>query len=1167
MSTKRILGLDLGTTSIGWAYILESDQDEDNQILQTGVRIVPIDTNSAKKFNEGQSVSPNKGRTLARTARKGKMRYRLRREALTKMLVDMGIAAQKTPQNIWQIRANAASEKVSLQEFSQILYHFNQKRGYKGGKNDENNDKEIDSNYLKGIDELEAKIAVSNLTPAQYHLQEQAEIASQNEKNHQNGQLKGPDYRFKNGAGESKILRRETYKTEFETIWEQQAAAYPTILTKERKEKIRDKIIFYQRRLKSQKTSIGKCTYEKGYRTIPKSHPLYQDFVIWQTINNLVIKDKSTYKAYLPTDKQRQTLFEGLSESKGMKKTEILKQLGYNPKAFELNYDEIKGNTTREKFIKAFEKVNLDTAPLKTPPPSIVAENDMVTTLWHLLYATEPTKTLNKDQVIKNVLVKRYNMTEAQATIISKINFSNDFGNLSARAIRKLMKPLQDGSNYHEAKQAVGYNDLEKNPTTAENEERILLDKLDLLKTNQLRNPIVERLLQHLINVVNDIIADPILGRPDEIRIELARELKSTATQRDSMQKSMNNNKKENDNAVAAIEKEGVRPTKKMIERYKLFKQTDGIDLYSGETMKLADGLNEQIYQIDHIIPQAKYFDDSLNNKILTRAALNLEKANRTAFDYMSSRSGQQLEAYQERVKDLNKRLSGYKKTHQKIQYLLMTEADIPQDFISRQLKETQYIVVAAKEILKKVVRNVYSTSGGVTNWLRQQWGIDVLLEKMVAQEGVYPEEMKMDRTLNRVSGHYVGIKDWTKRLDHRHHALDALVVACTKHAIVNRLNQLSKFAENATEMQEKLTNGNSARKFKKPWRHFVRDAEKALGDTLISFKKQGRVATLKKNRYKYRKGESQKTQQIWTPRGAFHKETIYGKIKILSEPIAIEKLKEKEGLQNIAHQWQKDALQQRLDQFNGNWKKAFNKLEENPIWIDAEKTRKFEFIRRFEECYVVRKEILALKDVQVKDIVDPKIREAVEKAWADVKAKGKKLDAETLAKYTRARSVRWRDGAESLTAIHKSPIDGMPIDFVYTRNNHHAAIYKNEEGKLNEEIVTFWEAFERKRQGVPVIQDKHPDLGTLQTSIIIGEMFVFGMTKPELEEAIAEKNWKKISKHLFRCQKLTTKCYEFRHHLATKIDQDFQMVRIQSLPKMIGIKVEISKIGRIKMV
>jgi CRISPR-associated endonuclease Csn1 len=1131
---------------------VESDDTENSQILQTGVRIVPIETRTADKFNKGQSVSPNKDRTTARTARKGKMRYRLRRTALSNLLKKMGIVEPQKPSgDIWQIRANAAQKTVSLNEFGQVLQHFNQKRGYKGGKNA--SEEETKSDYLKGIYDLEAKIAEANLTPAQYHLEQQQ---------------KKRDYRFKNGAGESKILQRKTYRAEFEKIWEQQAAAYPTILTNELKTQIADQTIFYQRKLKSQKSSISKCTHEKSYRTIPKSHPLYQDFVIWKTINDLVVTDKQSYEQYLPTDEQRQQLFEALSQTKAMKKKAILKELGFDAKLFELNFDEIKGNVTRAKLMEAFEAENLDTTPLKTPPPSIVAENDYISTLWHLIYATEPTLKLGNDEVIKNILLQKYKMTENQANTVSKISFPADFGSLSARAIRKLMPHLIEGQNEYKACQSVGYNHSEGSKTTEENEKRVLVEQLDLLKTNALRNPIVEKMLQHLINVVNDIIKDTTLGRPDEIRVELARELKSSAKQRQKVEERMKENKKENDKAIAAIEKEGKKATKKMIERYKLFKQTNGIDLYSGETMELADVLNENKYDIDHIIPQSKYFDDSLNNRIITVRHLNELKSNRTAFDFMKSRGDEKFQAYQLRLNELHKKISGFRGEHPKIKYLKMTESEIPQDFISRQLKETQYIAKEAKNILQKVVRNVHSTSGGVTDFLRNEWGLDVLLEKMVAQEGVYPDAEKMDRIFNKKSGHYVGIKDWNKRLDHRHHALDALIVACTKPAIINRLNKLSKYTENAAELKEKLTIGNSARKFPKPWANFVADVENILGGTFISFKKQDRVATLNKNKYKHHKEKNKQPQQIWTPRGAFHKETIYGKIKIIGEPIAVEKLKEKD-LPNIAHQWQKDCLAQRLAQFDGNWKKAFAKLEENPIWTNKEKTKRLVHCQIFEERYVVRKDILALNREQVKDIVDAKIKAAVKSAWEEVAAKGKsKLDVETLQKYTHARRARWCDRATSLITIRENPIDGTPVGFVANDSNHHAAIYKNEAGVLNEKMVTFWEAFERKRQGVPVVQETHSEFGKLQVSMIIGEMFVFGMTKPELEEAIADKKWKKISKHLFRCQNVSSEYYVFRHHLATMINKDFQMVRVTNLKKMLtGIKVQITRIGRIEIV
>jgi len=173
----------------------------------------------------------------------------------------------------------------------------------------------------------------------------------------------------------------------------------------------------------------------------------------------------------------------------------------------------------------------------------------------------------------------------------------------------------------------TGYNHS-SSLTTEQNNERVLKDSLNLLKKNSLRNPVVEKILNQMINVINAIIEDPNMGKPDEIRVELARELKANNEQRNEMTKAINNSTKEHDDIrkLLAVEYGIPRVTRNDIIRYKLWKETGGISLYTGKTIEPSKLFTKE-YDIEHIIPKSRLFDDSFSNKTLCERTLNIEKA------------------------------------------------------------------------------------------------------------------------------------------------------------------------------------------------------------------------------------------------------------------------------------------------------------------------------------------------------------------------------------------------------------------------------------------------------------------------------------------------------------------------------------------------------------
>jgi len=802
---KKILGLDLGTTSIGWAYVKEAENtNEKSEIVKLGVRVVPLTTDEETDFQKGKSTSINADRTLKRGARRNLDRYQLRRKALLELLkenkfisdnVVLSEEGKGTTFRTYKNRAKAVHEKISKEEFARVLLMINKKRGYKSSRKVKTEDEGI------AIDGMNvAKYLFDNdLTPGQYvfsllkqgkkvipdfyrsDLQNELEkiwnfqrgfypelltdsfkeqlknkgkkvtskiflgkygiftaenkgkkdevklkaykwrseaitkqlskeelayviVEINNNINSSSGYLgeisdrskelyfskqtvgqylyeqlkRNPHARLKN-----QVFYRQDYLDEFERVWETQKEYYPE-LTDELKKEIRDVVIFYQRRLKSQKHLISECEFEKYHKVIPKSSPIFQIFKVWQMLNNLRISNIDTKEEFYLDLETKQFLFKELDLKEKLSAKDILKLLFVKPTSYELNYRDLEGNCTNASLYRAYQKIlnfegeEYDFTKMKSDEinevvstkflelgiktdilffdPNIAGQTfdkQAYMQLWHLLYSAED------DEKLIEKLNQKFGFKKEYARIVANIPLQSDYGNLSAKAIRKILPGLEEGNSYDIACSLVGYNHS-ASLTKEELANRELKNKLELLPKNSLRNPVVEKILNQMVNVINAIIDDEQLGKPDEIRIELARELKKSAKERAEMTDSIRKSTAQHEEFRTILQKDfGIKKvTRNDIIRYKLWREleSNGFKTIYTNTYISKEELFSKKFDIEHIIPKARIFDDSFSNKTLSARQVNIEKGNETAFDFLKvylSRDG--FEQYRARVENLYK--------------------------------------------------------------------------------------------------------------------------------------------------------------------------------------------------------------------------------------------------------------------------------------------------------------------------------------------------------------------------------------------------------------------------------------------------------------------------------------------------------------------------------
>lgn len=1210
---KKILGLDLGVGSCGWSLIQVTDDYQPTDILGLGSRVIPLSTNDSDEFSKGKAISKNANRTAKRTQRRGYDRYQQRRLTLRKKLNHLGMLPDDSLVGLdilllWNLRANAATpgHKISLKELGRVLLHLNQKRGYKHAKTDASADSK-QTEYVKTVNQRFSDIQELNMTIGQYlaFKIKESEITLENGK-------KAYTYRTKD-----QVYPRAAYEAEFRQIMNCQKDFYPDILTDEIIEDIYQ-TIYWQRPLKSCKHLVALCESEKreyknkkgekvfdGPKVAPRTSPLFQVCRIWEAVNNIVVKNRhkiiksNSKQLILPLDAaehygnsyelsndERLIIFNHLNTNEKLTGKELLKMLNlskddgwYVDKAVGKG---IKGNDTFFKLSKAldgyplkdellqFELKLKDTDIVDSETGEILQEisNEMMSQplykLWHTIYS------INEKDELCNALRKNFGIHDEEIlNRLYNIDFvTPGFGNKSSKFMRKILPYLQEGMRYKTACEYI------ENITKKGNENRELLDRLPNIKKNELRQPIVEKILNQMINIVN-AVKDK-YGNIDEIRIELARELKQSKDERKETTDRMSKHEKQNKLLSERIANDYNfnRVSRNKIQKLKLWEESEKICMYCGQPVNVAEFLSGYNAEVEHIIPRSLFFDDSFSNKVCSCRRCNQEKGNRTAFDFMKSRGDVEFEKYHIRVNNLYEKKNGISKT--KHTRLLTSQSQIPNKFIDRDLRLTQYIARKSCEILRQTCKNVYATSGSVTDFFRHAWGYDNILADLNF------ERYKAAGLTEYVEIEHAGQKhleekiiNWSKRMDHRHHAIDALTIALTRQGYIQRLNNLNTerdamFAELNAQSEEFRLKHTLLQEWAATRPHFsTADVANAVAAIAVSFK-AGKKVTTPGKRLKYKNGKHIVMQEgILVPRGALSEESVYGKIKIVDKKKNLKYIFANPDL--IVDSMMRELVQNRLNEYLGDTKKAIASLKKRPLFWDRNHQYELKDADCFKNEIVLKYKLDSIKYKDIDSIVDKGVKEAVKLRFAECNNKdgefvkslaGNPLCLDKEGKMP-IRSVRCFTGlSENKVAAVKWDETGLPIGYVKPGNNHHVALYMTPDGKVEEKVVTFWEAVQRKNFGLPVIVhnpnelwenianlgteipeellDKLPPVNSqFLISMQQNEMFVLGMSDDELQDAIAAKDQKAICEHLFRVQKLAERNYVFRRHIETSVDND----------------------------
>lgn len=1123
----KILGLDLGTNSIGWALI----DDAANKILGIGSRIFPM---GVENLGDGDNeISKNASRTGARGVRRQFFRRRLRKKVLLKVLSDNNMCPlsiddfedwKSTKQfpseklvnwfvlNPYELRQKALTEKLSLEEIGRIFYHLIQRRGFlsnsrKGGSDDGAIFKGNPKEGKIGITDTQESI--ENKTLGSYLF----EIYPKENQPFQDGLE-----RIRN-----RYTTRKMYVDEFEMIWEKQKQYHPEFNDVLKQlyggRKLdgykEDGILFHQRPLRSQKHLVGNCSFEPSKTKCPISAIPFEQFRIWQWVNTVEYNGQKISQS----EKEKLVAFLLTNEKPDFKK--IRKAIGKESAEFKFNYKD------DDKIVGSHTISNLSNQKYFGAQWFSLSEKDQED-IWHTLYFFDSKSNL------KEYAIKNWGYTTEQAEAISKFNVKDGYSSLSRKAITNILPFLQMGFTYDVAvvlggiKNTFGADwerlsdekrnflidniyDIVRSKTkggfieiikdilrndyaVSDNQMRKLyhhsatidvkelLDKLPVGKEadkeiQTIRNPIVITALFELRKLVNELIEEH--GSIEEIKVEMARDLKISKSQRNQIRRDQKRLERENDR----VKEEVLRYTNLShdnILKFKLWEECKKTCPYTGKTISVNQLFSGEV-QIEHIHPWSRSLNDSFANKTLCYADENRKKGDKTPYEFYGSDESN-WSSIKERALKLFSDTAAYPKAYQKFKRFVQVKFD--DDFSSRQLNDTRYISKEAKDYLSLVCRKVNVSPGQMTANLRQKWGLNHILN---AED------------------------DAKSREDHRHHAIDALVMACGKTSYLQELSRWNRY-----NRKPELKN------FPLPWEGFIFDAEKAVEKILISHKRTSNDITVRTHKCE-KNGKTHINVGV-AARGQLHKETVFGKRNFNGEEAfhlrkSIDSLTTLKQIEKVVDESTRKLILKRIQELGGFVK---DKVPANTFFI-------------VDDNGVNQPQIfLPNKNGSPVPILKVRMKENF-------------------------------SGAEKL----KDNIN----QWVNPRNNHHVLIYKDEKGNLKEDVVTFWTVVERKRTRETAY--KMPiDGKEIVTTLHINDMFLLRLEEEEI-------NWENpdyevLKEHLYRVQSLSSKYYEFRQAInaesQNKVSPIYEQIRGFGTRKtgwdnFNPIKVKISVSGKISKV
>lgn len=805
------LGIDLGTASVGLVCVTLDDDEKPANIAYHCAHIFQEPVEPAKGGGIGSTKASARG--SARRTRRLLDRRTSRLHNLAVICKLLKIDPQTiTPDNgrcLHEARSQATTKPIELKELARVFFRIAKRRGYAGGFQVK---KEGDEGQVEGgINQLKQFMRDANCDwLGQYLL-----------------------YRFNNGKTlklkEAKpsglYTNREMIEAEFEQIWKTQSAAHPILNTRHNGKPLKDifhNVIFYQRPLKSVAAMVGHCPLEPNLPRAPMSQPAAQAFRIEKQIADL--RWGMGRRAQKLLQEQQAVIREILTTNENATFLQIYKLLEKancpKPEHRGLNFDrpsrpELKGNNT----FKAMEKLSLaeqwqalDTG-IQISIINFLADlgspQEVDRTDW-------PTRFHGKNGTPRKFKPEMVSFIDAMVSSrkfdrLSKMGFDAGRSAYSVKALKKLTKKMKEGMDEYEAVETL-YPQSKEKP--------------DLLKHLAFHKPtgniVVDVALRQMRYAVNQAI-DAMGGEPPaEVVIELSRDMGLGLKRRGEIEKGMDKNQQERKKASDDLEKNGHSPTSTNIFRWRLWQEQDTNCPYCERKISLGAAVDGNETNLEHIIPRTlTRVGRQQDHLMLSHRHCNDEKDNRTPWQAWGH-DADKWKIITERAKALEK-----KRRFAKARFLTLQDwkaeiinSDIINDFTNRQYHETSWISKLAAQWMRTVCSDVAVSRGAMTAHLRRIWGLNTVIPEIrfEADLPVFDTEKNIitkdefEKYKPYWEGHnnnHSGVQRTDqiieKRIDHRHHIIDALVIAQTSRSLYQKMARHYKALSERAQAGERV--------------------------------------------------------------------------------------------------------------------------------------------------------------------------------------------------------------------------------------------------------------------------------------------------------------------------------------------------------------------------
>ena len=829
---RYVLGLDLGSASLGWALVELNSQRQPIGLLRAGVRVFqPGVEGSSIEIEEGKDRSRAASRREARLHRRQLRRRAARQRDLFRLLQTHGLlppteegsctseqrhetlndldrvllqelhASSESPVLADQLlpyvlRKAALDRRLQPFELGRVFYHLIQRRGFKSNRREgrKPKDKKEEQGQVKtAISELESEMRAANArTLGEY--------------------LAGLDPHLQ------KVRRRWTarwmFEHEFELIWTHQQKFHKSLTPKLKVEIQR--LLFFQRPIARQTHLIGKCELEPGEPRAPWAALEAQSFRVFQKVNDLDIILPGLFDSRKLTREERDSVLDALQTKGDQKFTELRKLLNL-PRGTQFNLE--RGDETRlrgNRTLSLFRAVFGDRWDSLTGEEQQTAVSD-----WMNTESPEELGELGR---------QKWQLDIDRSCRWAESEPEDGYCSLSLKALRKLLPAMQHGTSFKTAERAIYGQRFSGNQPN-----ELLPIVHDALP--EFRNPAVDRALTEMRKVVNAVIRE--YGKPYEIRIEMARELRKPRKERENATRLNRSRQREKEKAKAKILSEcGLQnPSRADVEKALLFEECAGICPYTGKSIEFSSLFRDSQFDVEHIIPLSRYPDDSFLNKTLCYHEENrLAKRGHTPWEAYSSDEA--------KFAEILARVQKFSNPAKLARFLIRSSEELA-DFTNRQLNDTRYTTRLASKLLESLYggrdvvsadgttrRAIFATTGQVTATLRRAWRLESILREpgpAATQSFAKP------------------------RTDHRHHAVDAIVVALTSERTVKALSTAAGRADR-WEMDAR-----AFRRIESPWPNFVDSIRPYVEQMTVSHRPEHKMT------------------------GALHKETIYGEPRLFN--------------------------------------------------------------------------------------------------------------------------------------------------------------------------------------------------------------------------------------------------------------------------------------------